>query len=286
MEKKIIGYTTGVYDMFHIGHLNILEKAKSMCDYLIVGVSTDELVQKEKNKTPVIPYAERAEIVGSIRYVDQVVPQENKNKNEAWEKFHFDKMFVGSDWQGTPQWKKIEEEFRPLGVEIVYLQHTDGISSTQLTAFIKKELEEINAIHSNGGSSIGYTTGVFDLFHIGHLNILRRAKERCDKLIVGVSIDENVMSYKHKKPVVPFDERIRIIKAVKYVDYVVEQADMDKFKAWEKLHYNVMFHGSDWKNSSMYDEIEAKLNTVGVKVEFLPHTDGVSTSMLSEKINK
>lgn len=272
--------------MFHIGHLNILEKAKSMCDYLIVGVSTDELVQKEKNKTPVIPYAERAEIVGSIRYVDQVVPQENKNKNEAWEKFHFDKMFVGSDWQGTPQWKKIEEEFRPLGVEIVYLQHTDGISSTQLTAFIKKELEEINAIHSNGGSSIGYTTGVFDLFHIGHLNILRRAKERCDKLIVGVSIDENVMSYKHKKPVVPFDERIRIIKAVKYVDYVVEQADMDKFKAWEKLHYNVMFHGSDWKNSSMYDEIEAKLNTVGVKVEFLPHTDGVSTSMLSEKINK
>lgn len=286
MEKKIIGYTTGVYDMFHIGHLDILEKAKSMCDYLIVGVSTDELVQKEKNKTPVIPYAERAEIVGSIRYVDQVVPQENKNKNEAWEKFHFDKMFVGSDWQGTPQWKKIEEEFRPLGVEIVYLQHTDGISSTQLTAFIKKELEEINAIHSNGGSSIGYTTGVFDLFHIGHLNILRRAKERCDKLIVGVSIDENVMSYKHKKPVVPFDERIRIIKAVKYVDYVVEQADMDKFKAWEKLHYNVMFHGSDWKNSSMYDEIEAKLNTVGVKVEFLPHTDGVSTSMLSEKINK
>ena len=127
---------------------------------------------------------------------------------------------------------------------------------------------------------------MFDLFHIGHLNILRRAKERCDKLIVGVSTDENVISYKHKKPTVPFDERIRIIKAVRYVDYVAEQADMDKFKAWEKLHYNVMFHGSDWKNSSMYNEIEAKLNTVGVKVEFLPHTDGVSTTMLSEKINK
>ena len=288
MQKKIIGYTTGVYDMFHIGHLNILEKAKSMCDYLIVGVSTDELVQKEKNKTPVIPYAERAEIVGSIRYVDKVVPQENKNKKEAWEKLHFDKMFVGSDWQGTPQWKKFEDEFAPLGVQIVYLPHTDGISSTQLTAFIKKELEEINTINRNGGgyNSIGYTTGVFDLFHIGHLNILRRAKERCDKLVVGVSTDENVLSYKHKNPTVPFDERIRIIKAVRYVDYVAEQADMDKFKAWEKLHYNVMFHGSDWKNSSMYNAIEAKLNTVGVKVEFLPHTDGVSTTMLSEKINK
>lgn len=151
MEKKIIGYTTGVFDMFHIGHLNILEKAKSMCDYLIVGVSTDELVRKEKNKIPVIPYEERAKIVDSVRYVDQVVPQENKNKKEAWEKLHFDKMFVGSDWQGTPQWKKFEEEFEPLGVEIVYIPHTDGISSTQLTAFIKKELEEINTIHSDRG---------------------------------------------------------------------------------------------------------------------------------------
>lgn len=154
MNKKIIGYTTGVFDMFHIGHLNILEKAKSMCDYLIVGVSTDELVQKEKNKTPVIPFAERAEIVKAIRYVDQVVPQIDKNKMGAWENYHFDKMFVGSDWKGTPQWKKFEEEFAPQGVEIVYIPHTDGISSTQLTAFIKKELDEINTINSNGGGTV------------------------------------------------------------------------------------------------------------------------------------
>ena len=133
---------------------------------------------------------------------------------------------------------------------------------------------------------IGYTTGVFDMFNIGHLNILHRAKEKCGKLIVGVSTDEAVASYKHKVPTVPFAERIQIVKAIRYVDYVVEQAEMDKYKAWEKLHYNVMFHGSDWKNSDMYNEIEAKLNTVGVKVEFLPHTDGISTSMLSEKINK
>ena len=151
-EKKYkVGYTTGVFDMFHIGHLNILQKAKSMCDYLIVGVSSDELVQKEKNKTPVIPFAERAEIVKAIRYVDQVVPQIDKNKMGAWENYHFDKMFVGSDWKGTPQWKKFEEEFAPHGVEIVYIPHTDGISSTQLTAFIKKELDEINTINSNGG---------------------------------------------------------------------------------------------------------------------------------------
>ena len=151
MEKQIIGYTTGVFDMFHIGHLNILERAKSMCDYLIVGVSTDELVQNEKNKCPVIPFAERAEIVSAIRCVDRVVPQPDKNKKAAWERLHFHKMFVGSDWQGTPQWRKFEEEFAPLGVEIVYLPHTDGISSTQLTAFIKKELDGIRHIKNNDG---------------------------------------------------------------------------------------------------------------------------------------
>ncbi len=139
--KKIIGYTTGVYDMFHIGHLNILRRAKEQCDYLIVGVSTDELVLKEKNKTPVIPWNERAEIIKAIRYVDEVVVQPDKDKLAAWERYHFDKMFVGTDWQGTPQWKKIEEQFAPLGVEIVYLPHTDGVSSTELTNYIKKVLE-------------------------------------------------------------------------------------------------------------------------------------------------
>ena len=128
--------------MFHIGHLNVIRRAKEQCDYLIVGVSTDELVQKEKNKKPVIPYEERAEIVSSIRYVDEVVKQPDKNKMAAWERYHFDRMFVGSDWKGTPQWDKFEEEFAPLGVEIVYLPHTDGVSSTKLTKFIKDYLDE------------------------------------------------------------------------------------------------------------------------------------------------
>ncbi len=140
--KTIVGYTTGVYDMFHIGHLNILKKAKEQCDYLIVGVSTDELVQKEKNKTPVIPFEERCKIVEAIRYVDKVVPQVDKNKFAAWEKYKFNKMFVGSDWQGTKTWNEFEKQFEPLGVEIVYLQHTDGISSTKLTNVIKGILDE------------------------------------------------------------------------------------------------------------------------------------------------
>lgn len=141
-EKKVVGYTTGVYDMFHIGHLNVIRRAKQQCDYLIVGVSTDELVKKEKNKTPVIPYEERKAIVEALKYVDRVVPQPDKNKMAAWEKYHFDKMFVGSDWKGTPQWDEFEKQFNPIGVEIVYLPHTDGVSSTELTVVIKDILDE------------------------------------------------------------------------------------------------------------------------------------------------
>lgn len=140
--KKIIGYTAGVYDMFHIGHLNVIRRAKEHCDYLIVGVSTDELVLKEKGKTPVISYDERAEIIAALKYVDQVVPQPDKNKIDAWRRYHFNKMFVGSDWQGTPQWNEFEKQFEPLGVDIIYLPHTDGISSTKLTGVIKDILDE------------------------------------------------------------------------------------------------------------------------------------------------
>ena len=138
MSKLVIRYTKGVYYIYHIGHLNILKRAKEQCDYLIVGVSTDELVQKEKNKTPIISYSERAAIVSAIRYVDKVVPQNNKNKLEAWKKYKFNKMFVGSDWKGTLQWKEFERQFEPFGVEIVYLPHTDGISSTILTEVLRK----------------------------------------------------------------------------------------------------------------------------------------------------
>ncbi len=139
-KRPIIGYTAGVYDMFHIGHLNVIRNAKAKCDYLIVAVSTDELVEKEKHKTPVIPFEERKEIISALKYVDEVVPQVDKNKLGAWEKYKFNKMFVGSDWQGTPQWEKYEKELKPHGVEIVYLPHTDGISSTKLTELIKKLL--------------------------------------------------------------------------------------------------------------------------------------------------
>lgn len=133
---------------------------------------------------------------------------------------------------------------------------------------------------------IGYTSGVFDLLHIGHLNILRRAKEQCDYLIVGVSTDELVESYKHKRPVIPFEERIEIVSALCYVDQAVPQETLNKLTAWEKYHFDVMFHGDDWKGSSLFSEAERKLEAHGVKVVYFPYTKDVSSTMRCEKFQE
>lgn len=142
MKKYKVGYTTGVFDLFHIGHLNVLRNAKEQCEYLIVGVSTDEVVESYKNKKPIIPFKERVKIVESIKYVDEVVPQTNMDKKSAWETLHFDVLFHGDDWKGSAMYDKYMKEFEGTGVEIVFLPHTEGTSSTTLTAVLNKVLEK------------------------------------------------------------------------------------------------------------------------------------------------
>lgn len=131
---------------------------------------------------------------------------------------------------------------------------------------------------------IGYTTGVYDMFHIGHLNLLRRAKEQCEYLIVGVSTDECVESYKHKRPIIPYEQRAAIVSAIKYVDEVVPQATMDKIEFLKNRHFDVMFHGDEWKGSELYDHYELEFEKYGAKIEYLSHTDGISSSILREII--
>ena len=141
-KKFKIGYTTGVYDMFHIGHLNILKKAKETCEFLIVGVTTDALCVSRKNKKPIICEADRIAIVQAIRYVDQVVLQEDMDKLAAVRKYNVDVVFVGSDWKGTPSWNEYEKQFAENGCSVVYLDHTEGISSTILREKLNAQAEQ------------------------------------------------------------------------------------------------------------------------------------------------
>lgn len=133
---------------------------------------------------------------------------------------------------------------------------------------------------------VGYTTGVFDLFHVGHLNILEKAKEYCEYLIVGVSTDEVVLDYKGRAPIIPFEERVKIIRSIKFVDEVVVQASMDKVEAWNRLKFDVMFHGDDWKGSKMYKETEEKFGNIGVEMVYFPYTKGTSSTILAEVLAK
>lgn len=132
---------------------------------------------------------------------------------------------------------------------------------------------------------IGYTTGVFDLFHIGHLNLLKRAKENCDFLVVGVTVDE-LVAYKHKKAVIPFEERKAIVEAIKYVDKVVPQTTMDKMAAFEEHRFDVMFVGDDWKGTDKWNELENQFKNIGVEIQYFPYTKGTSSTLLNEVLLK
>lgn len=131
--------------------------------------------------------------------------------------------------------------------------------------------------------TIGYTTGVFDLFHVGHLNMLKNAKALCDKLIVGVTTDE-LVSYKHKKAVIPFDERAEIVRNIKFVDAVVPQESMDKFEAWKKLKFDIMFVGDDWYNTEKWKMYEEQFEEVGVKIIYFPYHKGTSSTLINETL--
>ena len=141
MKKYKIGYTCGVFDMFHVGHLNLLEKCKSMCDYLIVGVCNDDYVRNIKHKEPVYSEQDRVRILEALKVVDRaelVTIEETNDKILAIEKFHFDVLFSGDDWKGSERYQKTEEQFKKYGAFIEYFPYTQCISTTQIKEKIKK----------------------------------------------------------------------------------------------------------------------------------------------------
>lgn len=141
-KKYKIGYTQGVYDMFHIGHLNLINHAKEYCDYLIVGVNSDELVKTYKDKTPVINQEERRTIVANIKAVDECIIAVTLDKMEIWKQLHFDAIFIGDDWKGDARWEQTRVDLAEVGADVVFLPHTDGVTSTMLRPEKENSVEE------------------------------------------------------------------------------------------------------------------------------------------------
>ena len=137
MKKYKIGYTQGVYDMFHIGHLRLINRAKELCDILIVGVNSDKLVESYKHKTPIINQNDRAEILRNLKSVDDIIITETLDKEEILKLIPFNAIFIGDDWYGNPRWMQTKEELALKGIDVVFLPHTDGISSTILRNIVK-----------------------------------------------------------------------------------------------------------------------------------------------------
>jgi len=146
-----IGYAPGAYDLFHIGHLNLLRKAKSQCDFLIAGIVSDEVLTAHKGVTPVIPLDERMEIVRSIGCVDAVHAAMTNNKLEIWRDLRFNLLFKGADWQGTSKGDQLERDFASVGVEVVYFPYTASTSSSAL----RRALENINAMAGRRAAHAG-----------------------------------------------------------------------------------------------------------------------------------
>lgn len=143
MKKYKIGFTDGVYDMFHVGHLNMIRRSKEFCDYLIVGVHSDEIVESYKHRKTVINEHDRCEIVGAIKEVDRAVINYTRDKLKLWELYHFDVVFIGDDWKGTERWNNFEKILAEKGVSVEYLPYTQGVSTTQ----IRRQLgEDTNAV--------------------------------------------------------------------------------------------------------------------------------------------
>lgn len=130
---------------------------------------------------------------------------------------------------------------------------------------------------------IGYTTGVYDLFHIGHLNLLKSAKGMCDKLVVGVTVDE-LVSYKGKKAMIPFEDRIEIVRSCKYVDAAVPQYNMDKLEACKKLGVKILFVGDDWYNTEKWNKYEKEFEDLGIKIIYFPYTQGTSSTQIRKAL--
>lgn len=264
MEKAMI---VGVFDIVSVQHTRQFLTLAERYGSVVVGILDDSTAVSIHKGVLLSTKVERISVCESFRGVEKA------------------ELFIAAD---RIQMALLTEEYNIYAdasdTSVVEYLNEIGLQHSILSF---GDLEQACLAYDNesGHGMIGYTTGVFDVFHPGHLNIIKCAKEMCDYLIVGVSTDENVQQYKGITPVVPFEQRMEIVRSLKYVDRVVPQSNMDKFEAWKRLQFHLLFHGNDWKGTTMYDAVEKHLNDVGVKTVYFEYTKGVSSTQIRNRLN-
>ena len=255
-----VGRLTGAFDLVTVAQLDVIEQARSRCDRLVARVLTDEQVRRIEGLDPVMPLDERVSLVAALRVVDDVDVASDAQL-DALDQPHGGMAYVFADAGSSTG----SEVLRPRTAGLVLPAVPDRLVRT--TA-------------ADPGARTGYVPGGWDMFHIGHLRILERARAQCDRLVVGVVTDEALVAAKGRPPMVPFAQRAAVVAAVGLVDEVVADASSNKLLAWEAVGFDVLFKGDDWRGTAKGDRLEAEMAQVGVELRYFPYTPHTSSTAL------
>lgn len=275
-EKKYhIGYTAGVFDLYHIGHLNLLQRAKEQCDYLIVGVTSDEYILKNKGKEPVIPFSERKLIVASCKYVDEAVPipYEFGGTVEAYQKYHFDVQFSGSDHKEDPWWLEQQQWLQKRGADLVFFPYTQQTSSTKIRSILDRKIDmtenenACNEIPEKKAEVIYYST-IIDVQDETLFCSLEELRRKCDSLIIGIPNDVILARIYGDGNYQPADEIKKIMDKQEFIDktVILDESMLSRRKMFQQLHFSKCLYGSEYGTEFIKDKEFFEL----VDVEMIP----------------
>ncbi|MEA4945869.1 MAG: adenylyltransferase/cytidyltransferase family protein [Propionicimonas sp.] len=254
-----MGYLLSVFDMVDVGDVDVVRQAAERTDRVEARVLSDETVFGITGQQPVIPERERLEIIGSVREVADAAIYDASSP------------------------LKVRDE------DIVYGRRDVAIGRMQVDHWLEPRLIPDSAQEltpplelAAGGGVLGYVPGAWDRFHIGHLNILRRARDNCDRLVVGVVSDNALFEAKGKLPMVPLAERMRVVAAMDIVDATVVDYSSSKLEVWDRVHFDILFKGDDWRGTAKGDRLEAEMASVGATVHYFPYTAHTSSTALRQ----
>jgi glycerol-3-phosphate cytidylyltransferase len=253
-----VGRLTGAFDLVTVAQLDVIEQARGRCARLVARVHTDAQVQRLVGLAPVMPLDERVSLVAALRDVDDVdVATDDDLAGPSDRGLAY--VFADAASSTQPEVLRPRTVVRPLPDVPDFLVRTEA---------------------RDPGARTGYVPGGWDMFHIGHLRILERARAQCDRLVVGVVTDEALVLAKGKAPMVPFAQRAAVVAAVGLVDEVVADTSSNKLLAWERLGFDVLFKGDDWRGTAKGDRLEAEMAQVGVDLRYFPYTPHTSSTAL------